>query len=102
MIRAIRMYGAVLATCIATSSAAQHIEPEEIVSLDHHLYKIRIVNESGPLNVDVADGRALKRATKFCAKRKMSVVVKDKTFDMGDGYTLTWECVKEKHAPIAN
>ncbi len=102
MTRSIAMSGVVLAICIATSSAAQHIEPGKIVSLGHHVYTIRIVNESGPLNVDIADGRAMKQATEFCARRKRSVVVKDKTFDMGSGYTLTWGCVQEKHAPIIN
>lgn len=101
MIRSIAMYAAVLAIFISTSSAAQHIEPGEIVSLGNHVYKIRLVNENGPLKVDVADNRAMRRAAEFCARGNRSMVVKDKTFDMGYGYTLTWECARQQYVPVS-
>ena len=100
MTRAIAIYGAAITICIATSSSAQHIEPGHIISLGQNLYKIRLVNETGPLNVEVADRNAMKLAAGFCVGMKKSMVVKGKTFDMGYGYTLTWECLQPKYGSV--
>jgi hypothetical protein len=89
MTRAFFICAAVLATRIATSNSAQDSVPGEIISVGQNTYRIRLVNEP----IDVADRRAMKRAGEYCARMKQTMVVRDKTFDMGYGYTLTWSCL---------
>ncbi len=94
MTRAVVVCAAVLATCIATSNSAQNLAPGEIVSAGQDTYRTRVISDAidKPLDIDVADTHAMRLASEHCAKTKKTMIVKDKTIDMGYGYTLTWSC----------
>jgi hypothetical protein len=96
MTRAITVCATVLAICLATSNSAQDLAPEKIVSVGQNTYKIRVVGKL----VDLSDKRAMKRASEFCTEMKKTMVVNDKTWDLGYGYTLTWSCLPPQNAPI--
>jgi hypothetical protein len=96
MTRAIAVCATVFAICLATSNSAQDLAPDEIVSVGQNTYKLRVVDKL----IDVADKRAMKRASEYCTRMKQTMVVKYKTFDVGYGYTLTWSCLPPQHAPI--
>ena len=86
----------VFAICLATSSSAQDLAPEKIVSVGQNTYKIRV----GGKLLHVAADRAMKLASEYCTGTKQIVAVKYRTWDLGYGYTLTWSCIPPQHEPI--
>lgn len=96
MMRAIVVCAAVLAICLATSSLAKGPASGEIVRVGKGIYKLRMTNEL----IATADRQAMKRAREYCARMNQTMEVKNKTFDMGYGYTLTWSCVPSQHPSI--
>ena len=94
MTRAITVCATFLAICLATSSLAEDLPNEKIVSVGPNTYKIRV----GGKPLDIAAKQAMKRATEYCARTKQTVIVKYEAFDMGYGYRLTWSCLPPQHA----
>lgn len=79
----------ILAVCgPGSSSSEQELTPGEIVVVGKNAYKLRVTDD----RIDVADRQAMKRAREYCARMHQTVVVKDKLFEMGFGYMLTWSC----------
>ena len=70
---------------------------EKIVSVGQNTFKIRVEGK-----LDVAAERAMLRANEHCAGMKQIVIVKYRTWDMGYGYALTWNCQPPQHAPIGH
>jgi hypothetical protein len=98
MTRAITVCVTVLVTCLATSTSAEDLPVEKIVSVGQNTFKIRV----GGKLLHVAAERAMQRANEYCAGMKQTVIVKYRTWDMGYGYTLTWNCQPPQHAPIGH
>ena len=96
MTRAITVCATVLVTCLATSTLAEDLPVEKIVSVGQNTFKIRV----GGKLLHVAAERAMQRANEYCAGMKQTVIVKYRTWDLGYGYTLTWSCVPPQHEPI--
>ena len=65
---------------------------EKIVSVGQNNFKIRV---EGKL-LDVAAERAMQRANEYCDGMKQTVIVTYRTWDLGYGYTLTWNCLPSK------
>jgi hypothetical protein len=87
--RALTVCAMALGVCLATNSSGQELVPETIVSVGENTYKIRV---QGKL-LHVVGDLARKRASEYCARMKQTVAVKDQSWDLGYGYTLTWSCV---------
>jgi hypothetical protein len=81
----------VLASCIATRNWAQEAVPRllpgKIVRVSEDTYRIR-----EPPPIDVADKRSRQKASEYCKKMNKVMVIKDGTFDLGDGVELTFRC----------
>jgi len=81
----------VLTACGSKSeSLGQDLRPGEIASVGNDSYEIRLTSKP----MEAWDKEAMKRASEYCARTGQTVVVKNKTLDLGYGYTLTWSCVR--------
>jgi hypothetical protein len=89
--RAFVVCAAVLASCMATRNWAQDavppLRPGEIVQVGKDTYEIR----EPP--TEIAQTRAKQKASEHCKKMNKVMVIKDGTFDLGDGLVLTFSCV---------
>lgn len=78
------------------ANSAEDLPPGKIVRIGQDTYKIRVIGEL----IEAADRRATNLASEFCSRMKQAMVVKDRAFDMGYGYRLTWSCVSPQQSPI--
>jgi hypothetical protein len=92
---AITACAGLLALCLATGSSAQGLSLDKIASVAPNTYMIR----EGDRLFDVDAQRAMKRAREYCARMRKTVVTRGQTWDVGYGYTLTWSCEPQRHAP---